>query len=345
MDLVDLVAGHYLQGTFSPPTLKEETGKTLGYPCTGALSQYMTLMVPKPTGVQSHSHVTREEILGYVELVLQNKHNLIDYFSSLGKQETCNCTCDVFCPVLHANGRDGPVAAVPSRGNRHSQFLLMSTLPKNDLSLTYTLLKLQAGDLHVMNSIGRTDRQGSRINLDHLNINTGWDLNTKVPFTANVWSAKSSNVAFTPYSCRLLNRPANYLNDEKLWKPTRFNRSAKTMGAHNGHAADIPPKSVYNKNSINDIYNPSLGDNLVDQIHNKAVMDGQDGSVSRRLIDMMENATGTSPSTLNVGMFNPHVEGSRDVISCFATSIFTHRLSTYTVPQKEGLGSVPDSPL
>lgn len=348
-------AGHYMMGHHSPPTLKEETGKTYGYPCTGALAQFMTLLVPRVLSeenrpnIGAHSRYTRTDMEALVRLNAETAQNLLDVspldlMAPYAKGETCNCTCDVFCPRLNAEGRDGSVAGVPSRCNRNAQFLLSSTLPKNDISLSYALLMAQAGDKSVSEALerGADDRNGHQPNLDHITGQLGWHSATTVPYAPNRWRAARSNRGFTPYSSRLEDTPATFLNRTNLWEPS-FDRRAKTMGPGD-HDADMPAPLVYTKDDVDGLTQESIGDKILNRTYADASMTGERGSKARRRLDFFENATGTAPSTFNVGMFNPYNEGARDVVVLYGTPIMTDPAIWWAVRNREGRSSPTTTP-
>lgn len=343
-------AGNYMMGHHSPPSLKEETGKTYGYPCSGALSQFMTLLVPRVLADESqqtlgaHSTYTKNTMSSLVDSYTSASLTIpflspFDMLSTEIENEACNCTCDVFCPRLNAGGRDGPVAGVPSRCNRNAQFLLSCTLPKNDVSLSYALLMAQAGDKRMSEALEQAaiDRNGHQPNLDHITGQAGWHSSTTVPFAPNRWRAARSNRGFTPYSSRLEDTPATFLNRTNLWEPT-FDRTVNTMGPGD-HNADMPEPTVYNKDDMDGLAQESLGDKILNRMYEDASGTDLNSAKARRKLDFFENATGTAPSTFNVGMFNPHVEGSRDVVVLYGTPIMTDPFVWWAVKNREGRSS------
>lgn len=347
-------AGHYMYGIYSPPCIREETGQAYGYPCSGALSQYLTMLVPKTTGANSHSSYTKQTLKKIInqkmkeipnsvgEILPANNQgpdivmeNIFDKIGALAKDEKCNCTCGLFCPKNHAGGRSevAPIAAVPSRGNRHSRFALMTCLPRNDIHLVTALLRAQTGDKAILNEIGRIRGNGKRAKLKAV-VENGWGLETQAILAPNRWAAFRRNIAYTPYSTRVAQNLAGTLT-EKLHEntPAKFDRKADIMGK-NG-LADLIDKNTVLEDSDTLAGVPPSDSEILNFIKN-AASPGQEGARARRILDFFESATGSSPSTFNVGSFCPHAEGPKDVVAVYATPVLTS-VSTPAATINEGL--------
>ena len=331
-------AGHYMQAIYSPPCVREETGQAYGYPCSAALPQYMTMLVPKPVGENSHSSHTKETVKAYIEEQMREipknvgqltpaenqgrdgiVENIFDKMGSLSKREKCNCTSDVFCPENHSGGKSpiAPVAALPSRGNRHTSFTLMSTIPKNDVHLATAVLRAQIGDSGVLDAIGRIRGNGQTAKIKDV-LESGWGLQTSAMVAPNRWSAFRRNIAYTPYSTRPSQHLARVLTSgvhENF--PGKFDRSAVSMGK--GGNADMVRNDVVMRDS--DGSNPDCEEIL--NFVNRAAVPGERGARARRILDFFESALGTAPSTFNVGTFCPHAEGAKDIVAVYATPVLT----------------------
>nr|AYV99363.1 WSSV040 [White spot syndrome virus] len=327
-------AGHYLNGVYSPPCVREETGQSFGYPCSGALSQYTTMMVPKPLGPQSHSSLSKFSIKSYVEEQTRllpanigeksifemqdpNSKNIFDKIGELGEKENCNCTNGLFCPKVNGGGRNktDPIAATPSRGNRHSRFPLMTTLPKNDVHLSAALLRAQSGDARILNTIGETKTNGRKINLKAATENI-WDISSNVMLAPNKFCAMRRSTAYTPYSTRQEKVPAAVLDERK----GTFDRNAELLG-------DVGMTDIVSNDILMEDYERLPGvppaEAEIFHIIRDAAKTGQEGAKARRIVDFFESSHGVTASTFNVGTFSPYVEGVKDIVSLYATPCFT----------------------
>nr|BDT62660.1 MAG: wsv209-like protein [Metapenaeus ensis nimavirus]GBG35433.1 wsv209-like protein [Metapenaeus ensis nimavirus] len=350
-------AGHYLNGIYSPPCVREETGQAYGYPCSGALNQYMTLLVPKPLGSNSHSLFTKESFKARFDLEMQaisekrgqlepsnepKSENVFDKIGQIGLKEKCNCTCGYFCPRLHGEGRGdaAPITAIPSRGNRHSRFSLMTTIPKNNIFVTAPLLRLQIGDSVMLDLIGRTRLNGRALLLSEA-AKGGWGLDVKAMVAPNKWSAFRRNIAYTPYSSRQSRDIAGVFKKDLFNEAClKFDREGYLMGPKG--MTDFVDRETLKKDDDALAGVPPHNSEVLNIVENASIP-GEAGAKARRLLDFLESVTGAAPSTFNVGTFCPHAEGAKDIVAMYATPIFT---SVYTPSTtiREGLGrSTPDN--
>nr|BDT63068.1 MAG: wsv209-like protein [Trachysalambria curvirostris nimavirus] len=346
-------AGHYFNGIYSPPCIREETGQAYGYPCSGALNQYLTLMVPKPLGPESHSSFTKESFKARIDSEMRSipetqgqrdphmtqnppLRNIFDKIGDMGRKERCNCTNGIFCPRLHGGGRSNkaPIAALPSRGNRHCRFALMTTTPKNDLHLFASLLRAQSGDTAILDLVGRTRLNGKAPFLSKVS-EGGWGLDVKAMISPNRWSAFRRNIAYTPYSSRRANSIASVLRKD-LFDNTRatFDRKAKTLGPYG--LTDLVGKEDLLEDDETQTGVPHPDSDILNIVE-KASISGESGAKARRILDFLESATGAAPSTFNVGSFCPHAEGAKDIVAMYATPIYT-TVCTPSATVREGPG-------
>ena len=352
-------AGHYMNGIYSPPCVREETGQAYGYPCSGALSQYMTLMVPKPLGENSHSFHTKETLKTYIDTQSASipsnvgeidpwenqqrntEENIFDKLGNLAKNEKCNCTTGLFCPKLHGWGRKAPVAAVPSRGNRHSRFALMTTIPKNDVHLLAALLRAQSGDTTILDIVGKTRQNGNIINLKEAT-KQPWGTNVKAMVAPDRWSAFRRNTAYTPYSTRPSRVMAEALkrNLHRRIRPDLV-RTATEMGSSG--FADLIDLG-YLLQDFERLPGVPDSDAEILNVITKAATPGADGARARRILDFLESSQGATASTFNVGSFAPHAEGVKDIVAVYATPMYTG-VSTPAAIVNEGPGKTPVSHL
>lgn len=302
-------AGHYLAGLFSPPSLAEETGQANCYPCTGALPQYVTLLVPRTRGPGSHATADDEDIARAVE-----SEGALDALAALAAREKCNCTTDVFCMTTnhHQNEFGNTVAAVPSRGNRHTPFLLSSSLPKNDPEHAAAVLMAQAGDVGVLGEVGRTGRVKAPL------VETarrGWHEDTVFPLAANRWRALRTNVAWTPGSARPVVRAREQLVDGESAVLDLDRTNTKGMG---GGRLDLPGPEELDRDDAGYVSEPARSE-ARDFVARARVP----GSTGRRQLDFFESSCGTVPSTFGTGTFNPWAEGAGDVVVLYGTPLFS----------------------
>nr|BDT61832.1 MAG: wsv209-like protein [Penaeus monodon endogenous nimavirus] len=314
-------SGHYLMGLHSPPSIAEESGQENCYPCTGALSQYMTMLVPRTRGPGSHITANDSDIQTAITSE-QPTPNLM----KLAHKESCNCTSDIFCERVISNQTEygNSVAAVASRGNRHSVFLLSSSLPKNDPVHTAAILMAQAGDIGILSAIGEKGRVLAPITDI---VENGWDDRTKIPFAVNRWRALRDNIAWTPMSTRSLVRAAEYICRDFNNKQDIDRSTAMTMG---GGRLDLPTPQQLIKDDGSQGKPEDIANSDVLTFVSRARIPGPEGASARRQLDFFESSCSTTPSTFSVGVFSPWAEGAGDVIVMYGTPIFSRLGSSRT---------------
>lgn len=310
-------AGHYLSGLFSPLSIAEETGQTDRYPCTGALPQYITMLVPRARGPGSHLTSSEHAIRQALE-----SRSPLDSLSNLAKKENCNCTSDIFCTRTNSDQTHfgKTVAAVPSRGNRHAPFLLNSSLPKNDPEHVSAVLMAQAGDVGILKEVGRRGRVNAPLGST---VRKGWHKNTKFPLAANRWQAMRTNIAWTPYSTR----PEVEARSNLVERSMDVDRTnTRTMG---GGRLDLPNIDQLERNE-------SRYSNESPDFVDRAKLPGLAGAIGRRQLDFFESSNGVVPSTMAVGTFSPWAEGSGDVVAIYGTPLFSRPKLTAAAAAAEG---------
>nr|BDU62182.1 wsv209-like protein [Chionoecetes opilio bacilliform virus]GAV93135.1 envelope protein [Chionoecetes opilio bacilliform virus] len=345
-------AGHYMQGIFSPPCVREETGQAYGYPCSAALNQYVTMLVPKTTGTNSHSNRSKANIRNFIETQMNilpenvgtitpgpgTTKNIFDKLGTLASEEICNCTSDIFCPNVNEGGKSltAPIAALPSRGNRHSNFVLMSTVPKNDAYLTTALLRAQIGDFAVLDIIGRIRGNGGVANIKDV-LEAGYGINTRAILSPNRWTAFRRNTAYTPYSTRQGQNLSSTLVPDLYENNIGFDRGTFYMGA-NG-LAGVTEDAVLEEDRSDLPGLPPADAEILNIIKNASVHGS--GARSRRILDFFESSLGAAPITFNVGTFCPHAEGAKDIVGVYATPVFTTVDSAPSAAVNEGKSIAP----
>ena len=348
-------AGHYMNGIYSPPCIREETGQAYGYPCSGALAQYTTIMVPKPVGESSHSSHTRETLKTYIDTQTASlpsnlgeispqdnlhpgRENIFDKMGALGKKEKCNCTTGLFCPKLHARGRTdaAPITALPSRGNRHSRFALMTTTPKNDVHLLAALLRAQCGDAAILDLVGRTRQNGITFSLMEAT-KKSWALSARAMVAPNRWEAFRRNIAYTPYSTRHSHHMANILKPSlhRRVQP-KLLRATNEAGLGMLHDLASKGKGLEDQGRLPGV---PQSDAEILNITKTATVPGFQGARARRILDFLESSQGATASTFNVGSFAPHAEGVKDIVAVYATPMYTG-VSTPPATINEGPGKI-----
>nr|BDT62427.1 MAG: wsv209-like protein [Melicertus latisulcatus pemonivirus] len=306
-------SGHYLMGIHSQPSIAEESGQENCYPCSGALSQYVTMLVPRTRGPGSHATASENDIRTAI-----TSEDPIRQLTKLAAEERCNCTSDIFCNnvVPHQTKFGRSVAAVASRGNRHSPFLLSSSLPKNDPVHTAAVLMAQAGDVGILSAVGERGRVSVPISGI---VEGGWHHKTMIPFAANRWRAVRNNNALTPMSTRPLVRARDYLDRSSNFNPDIDRSSARTMG---GGRLDLPLLKDPKKNDGRNGKPKAIARSDAFDFVTRAQVSGSEGASARRQLDFFESSCSTTPSTFSVGVFNPWAEGAGDVIVMYGTPIF-----------------------
>nr|BDV49861.1 MAG: wsv209-like protein [Penaeus semisulcatus pemonivirus] len=317
-------SGHYLMGLHSPPSIAEESGQENCYPCTGALSQYVTMLVPRTRGPGSHTKVNDNDI----HMAITSEQP-IESLINLSRKERCNCTSDIFCNrvVPHQTKYNNSVAAVASRGNRHSAFLLSSSLPKNDPVHTAAILMAQAGDIGILSAIG--EKGVVSVPIGNV-VERGWDTRTKIPFAVNRWRALSDNVALTPMSTRSLVMATEYIYRDFNEKQNIDRSTARTMG---GGRLDLPAPHQLGRDDGSKTKPETIAKSDALTLVSRARIPGSEGASARRQLDFFESSCSTTPSTFSVGVFNPWAEGVGDIIVMYGTPIFSSPESSRTISE------------
>nr|BBD20107.1 wsv209-like protein [Penaeus japonicus]BDT61751.1 MAG: wsv209-like protein [Marsupenaeus japonicus endogenous nimavirus] len=288
-------SGDLFQGIASAPCSKYELGGYAGYPSSGSLNQYVTLLSPRSFGhgntVHANNDLNEMNLLRMViKLPSQNK-DVYTYLMEEAAKQKCKCLTDIYCPEKE-NGKRKEVAATPSRGNRFSPYLFCRSTPRHHLPLMYALLRIQNRDPSVTDAITKEDRFNILQNIKTKNY--------ELPVAANRFTATRNNSAFTQFFAREPIVPYDYvapLSSISFPRPLDY------------HSDTILQRDDWE-------YNVLQGEPQY-----LMIKDANGKFIHERLIDFYESSCRVSPNTICADTFSAWHEGPKGIVAMYGTPV------------------------
>nr|BDT62558.1 MAG: wsv209-like protein [Metapenaeus ensis majanivirus] len=302
-------SGDLFQGIASAPCSKYEMGGYWGYPSSGSLVQYLTLLSPRSfdTGPYRAAHATAavdattDQNLLLLNTLKKSKRENSTLLIKEALDEKCDCLTDIFCTSKNDEKKRAVVAATPSRGNRFASYLFCRSTPKHYMPLMYSLLRLENRDPNVTRAILEN-------NLNVLeNIKaTDWNL----PVAPNRFTAVRTNAAFTRFFAREPIIP---------YSPVVSLSSSSSSSL----PIDYHDDSIIERDDWQ--YNVPIGQPAYLLATNE-----QGHLIHKRLVDFFESACRISPNTTCSDTFSAWHEGPKGIVSMYGTPIMGDDLKNET---------------
>nr|BDT62943.1 MAG: wsv209-like protein [Trachysalambria curvirostris majanivirus] len=293
-------SGDLFQGIASSPCSKYELGGYMGYPSSGSLIQYLTLLTPRSFGRNGAAHTDLKpyQLLStYKALSILDRDKGFDYLNTTAAKEECDCLTNIFCSKKKNSKIEKKVAATPSRGNRLSPYLFCRSTPKHHLPLLYSLLRAQNKDPFVLAAINEEGEENVSFNILK-DIKTP---NRELPAAANRFTAARNNLAFTHLFAREPIVPYGHV--------TSLESSSKHLLPLDYHSINVLKRDSWDYNINTGSPSFLLSKNDKGQL------------INRRLIDFFESNCRVAPNVILNNTFAAWHEGPAGIVALYGTPI------------------------
>jgi len=322
-------SGDLFQGTASAPCSKYELGGYMGYPSSGSLNQYVTILSPRSFGnddddgktTASAAHVaagtlTEANLLQKIRaLSKSSEEDVYACLMAAAAKQDCGCLTDIYCSKEeHRGKREKKVAATPSRGNRFSPYLFCRSTPKHHLPLMYALLRLENKDPALTDAISR----GGTFNILQYTTKTA---DRELPVAANRFTAARSNAAFTRFFAREPIVPYDRivpLSTKSLPLPVDY------------HSDDVLERDDWEYNVISG------------QPQHLLIREANGRLNHERLVDFYESCCRVSPNAICANTFSAWHEGPKGIVAMYGTPVMGNINVDKTVHGKNSNKTIHD---